>query len=428
MKYFLSISLVLASSLALAHRHPHGATEACQNQSKGSQCFINTPRGELQGICEQPPRGRELVCRPDKHGHSDKHSNKNSRTDKSGHNAQGHRFSQQENGNQQNDYRRNSYGKNRPEKRSDGKRGNASQGGGAKTRRHTIVQSSGDIQEISTNTKPITHSLVDIRVRGQNRVITANGISDHVTGRYPNQGNPHEITEQNYVLTVPANPQLANTTTPLGMHDFGIGLNGVPFDPAAAEWYQGNRESEWQYNAMSGAISLGLDKNNAHVQPTGAYHYHGLPNLLLSELGLQKDKHSPLVGWAADGFPIYALYGYDSANAQKNTVQQNTVQKNTLLKNTAPKKIAQQTSSFQLKQGKRPSGGNNPGGYFDGTFIADYEYKAGSGTLDECNGKVTRTPEFPQGTYAYFLTESFPIIPRCYKGQPSRDFTHPQRR
>lgn len=67
-------------------------------------------------------------------------------------------------------------------------------------------------------------------------------------------------------------------------------------------------------------------------------------------------------------------------------------------------------------------GGNEPGGYYDGTFLADYEYIEGAGTLDECNGRMTVSPEFPDGTYAYFLTSDFPNIPRCFKGTPSQDF------
>ncbi|WOD08612.1 YHYH protein [Marinomonas sp. GJ51-6] len=48
--------------------------------------------------------------------------------------------------------------------------------------------------------------------------------------------------------------------------------------------------------------------------------------------------------------------------------------------------------------------------------------------MDECNGQVTVTPEFPNGTYAYFLTDAFPVIPRCYKGMPSTDFTQQRMR
>ena len=71
-----------------------------------------------------------------------------------------------------------------------------------------------------------------------------------------------------------------------------------------------------------------------------------------------------------------------------------------------------------MMKGERPSVPDGPGGKYDGAFTADYEYVAGSGTLDECNGRFTKTPEFPKGTYAYFLSEKWPVIYRSYRGTP----------
>ena len=60
------------------------------------------------------------------------------------------------------------------------------------------------------------------------------------------------------------------------------------------------------------SFNFGVDQNNAHVQPTGEYHYHGMPEAVLAKLG--KGKKSPtLVGFALDGFPVYARYCYTSA-------------------------------------------------------------------------------------------------------------------
>jgi len=148
---------------------------------------------------------------------------------------------------------------------------------------------------------------------------------------------------------------------------------------------------------------LGVDANNAHVQPTGAYHYHGLPTALLDMLKVGPSAHSSLVGWAADGFPIYAMDGNTKANDPGSAVKE-------LL------------PSYLVKRGNRPTGGNNPGGRYDGTFLADYEYAAGAGDLDECNGRWTVTRDFPKGTYAYFLTRHWPVIPRCFKGTPDKIF------
>ena len=155
--------------------------------------------------------------------------------------------------------------------------------------------------------------------------------------------------------------------------------------------------SGWNYCALGGSIGLGLDENHAHVQPTGAYHYHGLPTGLLDHLNLTKGEHSPLIGWAADGYPIYALYGYAKKGSNN---------------------IIEHTSSYRLKKGNRPTSSNGPSGKYDGTFVEDYVYQKGLGTLDECNGCFVHTPEFPQGTYAFFLTENWPVIPRAFRADP----------
>jgi len=282
-------------------------------------------------------------------------------------------------------------------------------GGPPPARRHTTTQSTGKLQLVPDTQKPPGKNSVSIQVDGNVRVIRANGIPNHSTGAFPNRGNPHRITAQKYLFRIPAEPEQARRITPLGLQDFGIAVNGIPFDPGAAEFFLGNRQSGWQYEALSGAVRLGIDENYAHVQPTGAYHYHGLPTELLKMLGLKKDSHSPMAGWAADGFPIYAVYGYADAKNPEGEV----------------KALA---SSYRLKSGRRPSGRSEPGGKYDGTFVADYEFVEGKGDLDECNGRFSVTPDFPDGTYAYFLTEDWPVIPRAFRGTPSRDFERGPRR
>jgi len=51
-----------------------------------------------------------------------------------------------------------------------------------------------------------------------------------------------------------------------------------------------------------------------------------------------------------------------------------------------------------------------------GTFKQDWEYVEGSGDLDECNGRVGVTPEFPEGIYHYFATDTYPYFQRCLMG------------
>ncbi|MEM1224147.1 MAG: YHYH protein [Planctomycetota bacterium] len=265
---------------------------------------------------------------------------------------------------------------------------------------HRVIEK-GPLRLIPSNTTLPVPSQVSIEVIGDTRIIRSNGIPNHATGRFPNRGNPNPITTQSHVFRVPAEPRRADRITPLqGM--FGVAINGVPFEPGAAEFFDG--QPGWQYEPLSGAIGLGIDASHAHVQPNGKYHYHGLPTGLLDSVRLDPTQHSPLVGWSADGFPVYAINGFeDPADSTS--------------------KARSLVSSYRLKSGRRP-GGAAPGGTYDGTFVADYQYVAGSGDLDECNGRFTVTPEFPDGTYAYYLTEQWPVVPRQFRGTPSADFQH----
>lgn len=234
---------------------------------------------------------------------------------------------------------------------------------------------------------------VRIEVRDGYRYIYSNGIPNHATGDFPNAGNPNRISAQEHTYRVPLNPQLTDTVTPV-MPAFGVALNGVPFEPGTGEFWQRDRSSGWRYEALTGFINLGTDMHNAHVQPTGSYHYHGVPT------GLVQAGVMTQLGYAADGFPVYGPHGYANAS-------------------DAGSELVHMHSSYRLKTGQRPDG---PGGDYDGTFLQDFEYVAGLGDLDECNGRVGVTPDHPEGIYHYYITERFPFIPRCVRGTPDESF------
>ncbi len=245
---------------------------------------------------------------------------------------------------------------------------------------------------------------VTIEIVGVKRVITANGVPNHTTGAFPNRRNPNAIASQTHRYEIPLEPKAAGKPTEMRMHPFGIGVNGIPFDPGAAEFW--NNDRDWQYEPMAGGVDLGIDQSNAHVQPTGAYHYHALPHGLIEEVRKTKPAGQEtmlLVGWAADGFPMYAPFAHEDANDPGSP-------------------LVEMKSSYRVREGDRPGGGDGPGGTYDGTFVADYEYVEGAGDLDECNGRTGVTPEFPDGTYHYVLTEEFPFIPRLFRGEPDESF------
>jgi hypothetical protein len=259
---------------------------------------------------------------------------------------------------------------------------------------------------------PANHALpnepmVQFTREGNKLKVEANGIPKHRVGTFPNRHNPNRIEVQSLSLTLTLGQGPA--TKPIPLHNsssfgppnqpFGIANNGVLFDPGTAEFYLGDRRADWNYEALGGAVPLGLDENHGHVQPNGSYHYHGLPEGLLSHLGVQEGSHSPLIGWAMDGHPIFALYGYKDPKEPKSGV----------------KKLR---SSYRLISGKRDDSSGYPRGAHDGAFARDYEYVPGLGDLDACNGRYTITKDFPDGAYAYFLTENWPVIPRYFKSEP----------
>lgn len=238
-------------------------------------------------------------------------------------------------------------------------------------------------ENTSTNFDVASSFLSNVSTRVNNGSITvmSNGLPNHETGTFPNQGNPNTISEQDIEKTFTLSPQKNNSTTDSGGIEFGIALNGILFEPLTAEYWNNDRTSGW--NLEWSTNNLGFDFNNAHVQPDGTYHYHGSPTGLLS---LVNGKAQTLIGFAADGFPIY---------------------------------VENLKSSWRLKAGTRPTG---PGGTYDGTYVQDYEYVEGLGDLDECNGIYGTTPEYPDGTYYYVISDTFPVVARCFSGSPDASF------
>ncbi len=259
-----------------------------------------------------------------------------------------------------------------------------------------------EVTPVPATEAPPGPNQVSITIEGDLRVIVSNGLPDHTTGRFPNADNPNRISAQSYRFTMPAKPVAEVRSTPLRMQPFGIAINGVLFDPGTAEYWQDDRGSGWHYDAKGDAFSLGLDANNAHVQPNGAYHYHGIPTALLARL-TKGQPAMTLLGWAADGFPIYGAWGHRTGP-------------------DAASELVTLKTSFRLKKGMRPTSNGQPGGAYDGSFVEDFEYIAGSGDLDECSGRFGVTPEFPAGTFYYVLTSDFPFVPRAFRGTPDKSF------
>ena len=217
--------------------------------------------------------------------------------------------------------------------------------------------------------------------------------------------------------------QVTNLTRANGrpVNFFGIALNGVYMMPAPATPFifedvnTGQYNWDWVFepttNIGDGRGFVALDCASAHVNPNSGYHYHGNMFEYVEELeqGISSLNSPPTevlqVGWAADGFPVLYRFGPDKEG-----------------------NIKEMFPSFQLKSGVRPGDGiSAPCGSYSGKYTNDFGYVAGKGDLDECNGieaPVTLTTAQGQETFEYYyvVTQDFPQISRCIKGNFNDSF------
>ena len=180
----------------------------------------------------------------------------------------------------------------------------------------------------------------------------------------------------------------------------------------------------WIRNAYYGEAQT-FDKCLGHQPGNGQYHHHAQPvclraqlndNLITVNIGrtgaIYREKsapwtHSPILGWAFDGYPIYGPYGYsDAMNANsavkriKPSFQLRTMTQRTTLPTWA---LAHHTGISQTLSANQygPAVSDT---FPIGRYVEDFDVVAGSGDLDQYNGRFAITPEYPSGTYAYYVT------------------------
>jgi hypothetical protein len=147
-------------------------------------------------------------------------------------------------------------------------------------------------------------------------IIHTKGLPNHPTGKFPQEGfgNPNYIQEQSATYYIPLNPKenpshkvtaQDNSNHALNMGPIGIAVNGVVFfNP---------------FDASSMDASNFMDFCCGHPNPDGLYHYHKYPICINSPWADEGKTHSPLIGWAFDGFPIYGPYVRDGVLAKDAT-------------------------------------------------------------------------------------------------------------
>ena len=255
------------------------------------------------------------------------------------------------------------------------------------------------------------------------------GIPSYITGPFLD-GNPSIAQAQSGYFKLPLNPVLnTGTQTPTTGGNIGIFINGVAlFDYRDGVAWNTNTNSlcggpgnppcpggpaatqSWNRDAIV-AERVGFDCAKGHPA-MGNYHHHQNPSAFNLDLdvissvcdlyladglyAIDSTVHSPLIGYAYDGFPIYGAYGYKNTDGTGG--------------------LARIKSGYQLRnitaRTHHANGTDVPDGPLVSTafplgyFREDYEFVTHQEPdyLDEHNGRFCVTPEYPQGIYAYFAT------------------------
>jgi hypothetical protein len=231
----------------------------------------------------------------------------------------------------------------------------------------------------------IAPDVQDVRIADKYVYIRSAGLSFQSFG--PLQAAPldQNTAARRFEFRIPRNPAAAPSPTPTGVT--GVFINGVPiYNPAGALSYQD--QDIWHVDAVAFA-------DDGTLTPTGhpAIPPHPIATPpLLQQLLARDTQHSPLIGYALDGYPIYGPYGQNGAR-QRSSYQLRKIANRRTLPTDVELPPAQEgppiDAVFPL-----------------GTFAEDYECIPGSGDLDCHNGRFAVTPEYPQGTYAYFVSTS----------------------
>ena len=253
---------------------------------------------------------------------------------------------------------------------------------------------------IAANVQSVYYTTTDAYIETQ-------GVPSYNVG--PWTANPNTPSAQNKTWVLPLTPtENTGTKTTTGLGPIGVWSNGTAmFNPMDG----------YYWNNTTGAIAQGMGTWNrnayifegvsfdaclGHPNQTGTYHNHVIPKCLFAYSN--STVHSPIIGYAFDGYPVYGPYGYTNTNG------------------TGP--IIRMTPSYTVTTATTRSQGPSmsttvtisgaASTYYAGTFLEDYVYTPGYGTLDQYNGRFCVTPDYPNGTYAYFVTvdaSNNPIYP-----------------
>ena len=193
----------------------------------------------------------------------------------------------------------------------------------------------------------------------------------------------------------------------------------------------GQGDGIWVRDAYWGEAQT-FDGCNGHQPGNGQYHHHANPVCLRAQLDdnievvrstrtgvvyrekATPTKHSPILGWAFDGYPIYGPYGYSDARNPQSGVRRMRSSfrlRNITNRQTLPDWALAIHPGVPQQLNPNQYGPAIAGQFPLGRYQEDFDFVAGLGDLDVHNGRMAVTPEYPQGTYAYFITIDEPGKP-----------------
>jgi hypothetical protein len=270
----------------------------------------------------------------------------------------------------------------------------------------------------------------EVEYSANNVYIHATGVPAYPTGPFQD-GNPSNALDQNAIFKFTLNPQentgTSTSVTPgnIGVFINGVALfdyrDGVAWNPQTNALCGGpgnpmcpggpGAGQDWNRDAIPAEMG-GFDCSKAHPA-MGNYHHHQNPSAFKLDLNVVSDVcnlydadglyaindevHSPLLGFAYDGFPIYGAYGYMNADGSGGIMR---IKSGYQLRNI--------TTRTTHADGTTVSTGPTVNTTYPlGYFREDNEWLSHPGMddyLDEHNGRFSVTPEYPEGIYAYFCT------------------------
>jgi hypothetical protein len=312
-----------------------------------------------------------------------------------------------------------------------------------------------------TQSAPAYCGVQEVDVSSNWVYVFSTGLAGYNMGPWQNGAFPNLPLNQKLLYRFSRTNGVPATKTLTCGGQIGIFVDGVEmFNSWDAFYWNGTTETGstggntgyWNRDAYVNEGAT-FDPGNAHQQQGGTYHYHANPIAMRYQLGDHVDynplsktysestnvitKHSPILGWVSDGFPIYGPYGYSSASNSASDLrrmisgyvirdgQRGTSNLTANGRSTIPQWAVRAFGVSSNQSGPAVSGSYPLGRYMeDNDYLGDHGYAQGIDfDLDEYNGRWCVTPEFPNGTYAYFVsissngTPTFPYnIGRAYYG------------